>query len=307
MTLDVTASADAGAWDASAQAAAERAALTAGVQIRELSELADLDAVRRLYDEIWRPEPANPPITTELLRALTKAGNYASSAHDLASGALLGACVGFFGPPSHAELHSHITGVLPPGLGRSVGFALKLHQRAWALRRGASVIAWTFDPLVRRNAYFNLVKLGARPAEYLPDFYGPMNDGINGATESDRMLMRWELGSVLAVDACAGRTRPASFADERARGAVVALSAGPDRGPVAGLTAGLTAGLAAGSGPRAVLVGVPADIEGLRAADPATATAWRSALRDVLAPLLASGARVTGFDKGGWYVVRTAD
>jgi predicted GNAT superfamily acetyltransferase len=52
-----------------------------------------------------------------------------------------------------------------------------------------------------------------------------------------------------------------------------------------------------------VLVGVPADIEGLREQDPALAGAWREALREVLGGLLAGGARVQGFDRTGWYVV----
>src|SRR5699024_8773798 len=106
------------------------------------------------YDRIWRPDPANPPVTTELLRALTKAGNYVTGAYDGAE--LIGACVGFFGEPAGAALHSHIAGVTGAARGRHVGFALKLHQRAWALRRGVREIAWTFDPLIRRNAYFNL-------------------------------------------------------------------------------------------------------------------------------------------------------
>ena len=58
--------------------------------------------------------------------------------------------------------------------GSSVGFALKQHQRAWALQRGLSRITWTFDPLVRRNAYFNLVKLGATAVAFHRDFYGSM-------------------------------------------------------------------------------------------------------------------------------------
>jgi len=48
---------------------------------------------------------------------------------------------------------------------------------------------------------------------------------------------------------------------------------------------------------------VAAAFEAMRRSDPARAAAWRAALRDVLSPLLAGGARVTGFDRGGWYVV----
>jgi predicted GNAT superfamily acetyltransferase len=285
------------AEDGEPKDSASRAASIAGVEIRLLDTLGSLETVVRLYDEIWRPAAENPPITTELLRALTKAGNYVSGAFDLTSGAMIGACVGFFGPPLRAELHSHIAGVVPAGLGRSVGFALKVHQRAWVLRQGGSAITWTYDPLVRRNAYFNLVKLGARPVEYLRNFYGDMNDAINAATDSDRTLAHWDLRSPLVTAACAGTTAPASFAAERAGGAVVALSVGADGGPVPGKPPAL-----AGAGQR-VLIGVPADIEGLRESDPARAAAWRSALRDALAPLLDAGATVTGFDRGGWYVV----
>jgi predicted GNAT superfamily acetyltransferase len=292
MTLDVLADAD---------EAAARAAKAAGVVIRELETLGELEAMTALFDEIWEPDPGNPSMRLDLLRAMTKAGNYATGAYDAASGALLGACIGFFGPPAHAELHSHIAGVVPAGLGRSVGFALKVHQRAWCLHRDVRVIAWTYDPLIRRNAYFNLVKLGARPAEYLRNFYGVMDDVINGGTETDRMLVHWDLRSVAASDASAGKPRPASFADERARGAVVALSGDGDGLPVPRLP------LDGGPLPRTrrLLVGVPADIEAIRLSEPVRAAAWRAALRDVLSPLITGGAHITGFDRSGWYVVST--
>jgi predicted GNAT superfamily acetyltransferase len=257
-----------------------------------------------LFDEIWEPEDGNSSLSVDMARAMTKAGNYASGAHDLASGELLGACVGFFGPPAHAELHSHIAGVGSAGLGRSVGFALKVHQRAWCLRRGVRSIAWTYDPLIRRNAYFNLVKLGARPVEYLRNFYGAMDDAINGGTETDRVLVHWDLKSDLAAQACAGRGQAASFAAELDRGAVPALSAGPDGAPLSPLA--LDGPALHGpplDGPRTLLVAVPADIEATRLSDPALASAWRTALRDVLSPLLHGGARVTGFDRSGGYVV----
>jgi predicted GNAT superfamily acetyltransferase len=290
MILDLSAAAE-------AEEAAALAAGAAGVVIRELDSLAELDAMIALFDEIWEPDNGNSSIRLDTVRALTKAGNYASGAYDLASGELLGACVGFFGPPARAELHSHIAGVAQAGMGRSVGFALKVHQRAWCLRRDVRTIAWTYDPLIRRNGYFNLVKLGARPVEYLRNFYGVMDDAINGGTETDRMLVHWDLSSALAVAACAGRGQAASFAAERDRGAVAALSAGDDGAPLPGLPP------AGGSGARTLLVGVPADIEAMRLSAPALAGAWRTALRDVLSPLLRGGARVSGFDRSEGYVV----
>ena len=111
----------------------------------------------------------------------------------------------------HLHLHSHITGVDPRLQNRSLGFALKQFQRSWALAHGTSSIRWTADPLVRRNLYFNLCKLGATVVDYYPDFYGPLLDGVNGAGESDRVLLHWELASPRASRS----RRPASA---RARG-----------------------------------------------------------------------------------------
>ncbi|HEV2782746.1 MAG TPA: GNAT family N-acetyltransferase [Actinophytocola sp.] len=273
-----------------AAALADAAAAAAGVRIRELVEPAELGAVPVVFHGIWRPDPADPPVTPTLLRAMAKAGNYVTGAYD--GDRLVGACVGFFGSPLSNELHSHVTGVAAAAAGRGVGFALKLHQRAWALGRGVSTITWTFDPLVRRNAFFNLVKLGATAAEYLPNFYGGMHDDINGGDDSDRLLVRWDLRAAEVTAACGG-TPAASHAEaELARGAVVALARSDHDLPVAGSLDG-----------RTVLVATPRDVERLRPADPDRARRWRTAVRDVLGTLMADGAKIAGFDRAGWYVV----
>jgi predicted GNAT superfamily acetyltransferase len=267
-----------------AEGDAAAAAAAAGVTVRPLTDLADLERVVTLFDEVWGAS-ASPPISLELMRALTKAGNYVGGAHR--DGRLVGACVGFFHAPGEGALHSHIAGVAPAAAGRQVGYALKLHQRAWALDHGVEQISWTFDPLVARNAWFNLAKLGGVAAEYLPDFYGVMGDRINAGVESDRLLVRWRLDAPLGGPAVSARA-------EEAAGAVRVLAAGEDGEPVR----------RAASSPT-VLVGVPADIEALRAADPALAARWRAALRETLQQLLADGGRVVGFDREGTYVVRT--
>jgi predicted GNAT superfamily acetyltransferase len=163
-----------------------------GLEIRELTDLADLHALADLFTAIWgAPEPL---VNGDLLRAMSKAGSYVGGA--FVDGRLVGGCIGFHEAPETRTLHSHIAGVLPAYVGRSIGLALKLHQRDWALARGISTIEWTYDQLVARNAHFNIVKLGARPVEYLTNFYGPMDDAINGVDESDRILIRWQLDRV---------------------------------------------------------------------------------------------------------------
>lgn len=240
-----------------AQAArdADTAARTAGVTVREVSDLAGLAAVGDLFTTIW----GKPSVSTELLRAFSKTENYVGGV--FRDGALVGACVAFHAAPHHRSLHSHIAGVTPGTGGRGVGYALKLHQRAWALALGIHEIAWTYDPLVARNAHFNINKLGGRAAEYLTNFYGPMSDAINGDEDTDRVLVRWDLR-----------------APEVAAPGLVPV---PD-----------------------AVVPVPADIEGLRAADPAAAHEWRLRVRESLGPYLAAGHRV-GFDRERGYLIHT--
>lgn len=271
------------------QAAA--AAQAAGVRLAEVGDLGGFETVQRLFEQIWRPAPDNPPVTAELLRALTKAGNYVAAAYQ--GQRMVGASVAFFGPPAQATMHSHIAGVEAGHTARGVGYALKLHQRAWALERGVSSISWTFDPLLSRNAYFNLVKLGAQAAEYLPDFYGSMHDGINAGDESDRLLVRWDLTAPLGSRS---PDMPQREPIAPAEATVVALGRDAEGNPAPGSVDGQT-----------LLVAVPTDAAVLRETDAGRARNWRSALREVLGGRMAAGDRVTGFDRAGWYVLRRED
>lgn len=275
--------------------AAETAATTAGVSIRQLDGMDELHGVCDLYERIWHFGAKGAPVTSELLRAMSKAGSYVAGAFD--GDEMIGACVGFFAPPAQEALHSHVAGVSPRARGRSVGFALKVHQRAWAIMQGVTEISWTFDPLVGRNAYFNLVKLGARPVEYLANFYGPMHDGLNGDDDTDRLLVSWALHEPRVVAACAGSPAAVDLVTERAAGAAYALERSADGEPVARP--------APAASP--VLVSVPRDIEGLRAQDPTCAARWRVAVRDVLGGLLTDGAYIRGFDRADCYLVDTGE
>ncbi|OPC80281.1 GNAT family N-acetyltransferase [Embleya scabrispora] len=255
--------------------------------VRELHELDEFREVERLYDEIW-PHAAGHGrvLTVELMRALDHAGNYVAGAYR--DGRLVGASVAFFGAPIGETLHSHATGAVA---GSGVGFALKRHQREWALARGLRRITWTFDPLVRRNAYFNLVKLGARPEQYLPNFYGDdMVDTVNGGDRSDRVLAVWRLHDPL-VRAAVGEAEPAERGADSGVRAEAALVERDGR-PVSVRTDA-----------EVVRVAVPADIEAMRRTDPEAAGAWRSALREVLGGLLDAGARVLDFDREAGYLV----
>lgn len=275
------------AAESSAAAAADRA----GVQIRELHAPSDLHAAATLLSGIWARRNGAPLIAPDLLRALSHAGNYVAAAyHD---DEMVGAATGFLGlHHDRVGLHSHVLGVRGDLRSRHVGFALKQHQRAWALGRDIDTVTWTFDPLVRRNAYFNLGRLGADAAAYHPNFYGVMEDEFNDGDESDRLVALWTLDGDKARRASEGRLPEPDIQALIDGGACVALDADEQGRPVATQPE-----------PPTTLCRIPEDIVAIRNDDAGLAHDWRMALRETLGAAMRQGARPTAFARSGWYVV----
>jgi predicted GNAT superfamily acetyltransferase len=263
---------------ASAQWAAEQAAARAGVTVTDLVAVPELEAVERLINRTWPAE-----VSISLLCALVKAGSYVGGA--TRDGRLVGACIGFFGDRSAAELHSHLAVTAEEVRGAGVGYALKLHQRAWALARGLDRVSWTFDPMERRNAYLNIAKLMALPTEYVPNFYGDHGDGTGRAFPTDRLLVAWQRGPVTPAELV---TSP------ELRGVPIAVGADADGRP--------REDAAAWHEP-VVLVATPENAAALRRTDPGLAAEWRLALRHQLGGAMRDGRHVSGFTRDGYYVL----
>jgi predicted GNAT superfamily acetyltransferase len=267
--------------------------LAKAFSIMELAALEDLHELAELFASVWG-RPGEPPISSDILKALAHSGNYVAGAHS--GQRLVGGLVGWFGgePPHEVHMHSHILGVLAGSDAHGLGFELKQHQRRWCLSRGVKVIEWTTDPLVRRNAYFNLTKLGAGAREYLVNFYGEMTDGINAGEESDRLLISWRLDAASAEAAASGRSPEPNLEHLLGAGASAVLSVGDAGEPVE-----------TASSSRVLLCQVPEDIVAVRRTDPALARSWRMALRRMLQGAIAAGYEVTGATRSGWYVLET--
>ena len=253
------------------------------VAIRDLSSVEDVQAMAALLDRIWE-EPRI--VTPELLRALATHGNLVLGA--FLGEELVGAQMAFLGlEEGRPILHSHVTGIAPEHQHRGMGFRLKLAQRDWALARDIEVVTWTFDPMISRNAYFNLSKLGALGSRFHRDFYGPMDDAFNAGERSDRLEARWELPHP-RVDSSLRGERP----EPDAAGAVAIVDdrdgepvLRPDR-----------------EGDR-LLVRVPPDYLALREKDRDAARAWRDAVADGLEEAFGRGHRATGFLRDDGYLL----
>lgn len=277
-----------------ASAAAEAAAARAGLQIVELDDVDRIAHAAELFNVVWAASPADPLIPPNMLRAMTHAGNYGFAAYE--GDEMVGAIMAFFGRlDGSMQLHSHILGVSPRSQNRHIGFALKQHQRAWALRRGLTVVTWTFDPLVRRNAYFNLAKLGATVGAFYPNFYGAMTDGINGGDESDRVLAQWSLGAPNVIAASQGTALETDLEELRDAGAVVVLEEDGAGEPVTTDRRGPV-----------LMASIPEDIVGVRSRDRELANRWRAAFRGAFTSALRDGFAAAGMTRSGWYVLRPA-
>lgn len=269
---------------ATARVQANQAAERASVVITELVTPDQSAAAAEILNAIWNREGEGvAPMKSSLLVALNHAGNYTFGAYR--GQQLIGVTAGFFGPPNQSMLHSHIAGVSPAVASRGIGAAMKLHQRLWCLERGVATMQWTFDPLIRRNASFNLNKLGARLEGYLPQFYGDMSDATNVGQGSDRALVRWHLTQ---------DSDPAEEITEDGHLVHLCLKADNDGAPVFS------------PAPKEGVVGlrIPSDVEALRVTHPTVSKQWRTALRETMHPLLEAGWSVSGIQRNGTYVLR---
>jgi predicted GNAT superfamily acetyltransferase len=111
--------------------------------------------------------------------------------------------------------YSHVMAVAKDYQNKGVGARLKWAQRERALSEGRKLIKWTWDPMLARNAHFNLNRLGATVESYLDDFYG-IDYGADERLDlpSDRLSASWKIDSA-RVDAL-GKGADAPFEGKRA-------------------------------------------------------------------------------------------
>ena len=240
------------------------------IEIRVAHTPADSALIADLFDKVW---DVKSMVSPEIMTASLHNGGYGSVIY-IGSGdrrrpvgaafALVGrALTGLNGP----NLHSHATGVLPEFVGKGIGEMIKRHQWDWAKENGFDTITWTFDPLVRRNAHFNVIKLGATVLGYHQNFYGELDDGINAGEQSDRVLVRWDVAGVAAPQAN-------TFIE-------------PSQ--------------------TAVVIETPADIEQLRKTDRVQSDGWRARQRAAFESAQLAGLRVIGLTNDFSYVLDVRD
>ncbi len=183
------------------------------IQVRALTEHAELEEAVRLQREIWGfAEIELLPV--RLFVVATKVGGQVFGAFD--GPRMIGFLLAIPGikPGGQSYLHSHMMGVLPEYRNKGVGRLLKLRQREEAMSNGVAVVEWTFDPLELKNAFFNIERLGAIIRRYVRNQYGTTTSHLHGGLPTDRCVAEWHV-STARVEAILGGRRPPE--DVRAR------------------------------------------------------------------------------------------
>jgi len=254
------------------------------IVIKEARDPAQLIDMERLQIDAWGMSerdvaPAN------LLQIIASSGGILLAAYDgdRAVGFVLSLLARRDGRLYQA---SHLLATDPAYQGRGVGAALKWRQRDYALAQGIDLMTWTFDPLIARNAHFNVRKLGAVSDTYYEDYYGPMDDDYNRGLPTDRLLVEWRLRAPasLPLDSAPGvYGAPTPILVDDAGAPALRLDDAPDGALLA--------------------VHIPADIGRIRERNSAAALAWRLALRHALSWAFARGYLARDFVDGAYLLV----
>jgi predicted GNAT superfamily acetyltransferase len=229
--------------------------------LKSLSTLEELNLARQVFDITWRLSGATE-ITPNLLQAMVHGGSYLSGA--FIDNKIVGAAFAFPATNNGLHLHSHMTAVLDEYRDKGVGYALKIDQWGWAKKKNYSDLSWTFDPLVRRNAKLNIVKLGVDISAYYPNFYGAMPDALNAGDESDRLMVSWSTD----ID------------EPKARELITHPK------------------------PDDILIEIPEDIVVIRSKDQSESMKWRRQVRGQFLAAFEKNCKVVGFSVNNEYVVR---
>ncbi len=243
------------------------------MELRPLSSLEQFDDAIGIMVATWGGFQLPP---REVITALAYSGNVPLGAFD--EERLVGFVLGWAGVDEGGlHIHSHMLAALPERRHRGVGYVLKLGQRAQALDQGIHTARWTFDPLVARNGWFNLGKLGAVADRFGRAFYGEMSDEINRGDRTDRLVIRWDLDP-----------DPAPRSVPEGLPTVLAASGdAEDPVPVEGSPPSSEGGV----------IEVPREHAELRQRDADLASRWRDAVAQALEGCFGAGLIVGAFDR----------
>jgi predicted GNAT superfamily acetyltransferase len=163
------------------------------IELRHCHDISEFQACVNLQKEVWAFSDADL-IPVRLFVVASKIGGQVIGA--FSGRTLVGFALSIPGSrDGHPYLHSHMLAVREAYRNHGLGRRLKLAQRDDAIRRGFELMEWTFDPLEIKNAYLNIVRLGAIVRRYTVNQYGFSSSPLQGGLPTDRCVAEWWLTS----------------------------------------------------------------------------------------------------------------
>ncbi len=174
------------------------------IEIRPAKSHSDYQRCVDLERKIWGYSDPHDLVPASMLIAVHKNGGVLLCAFQ--GEEMVGFVFGFAGLRYGRLIHwSHMLGVISEHRSRGTGRALKLAQRQAVLDQGIDTVAWTYDPLQAKNAYFNFVKLGVFVEEYEVNIYGESSSLLHRGLATDRFVAQWPLRSRNVLEKISGR------------------------------------------------------------------------------------------------------
>jgi predicted GNAT superfamily acetyltransferase len=202
-------------------------------------------------------------------------------------------------PDGPRTLHvSHMLAVLPEYRNLGIGFRLKRAQWQMVRSQGIDRIIWTFDPLLSRNAYLNIARLGAVSSTYRENYYGQMRDNLNAGLPSDRFEVDWWVNSRRVNTRLSKSPRPVlDLAHFLAGGVEMILASSLTEAghPIPQLRKNYEELITNQNPSKMLLVEIPTDFQTLRSQDIDLALEWRMKTRICFQALFLAGYLVTDF------------
>lgn len=166
------------------------------INIRTLHSAEEMATAVDLQRVYWGDNMADL-VPDHMLLSISRYGGHIHAAYD--GDKIVGLLIGFLGAdidprndadaPSQLYVMSKRMVVLPEYRGQKIGEQLKQAQRRFAQEHNIQLVLWTFDPLLSRNAYLNLHKLGATGQKYEKDYFG--TSANNPVLSADRLQVNW--------------------------------------------------------------------------------------------------------------------
>lgn len=266
--------------------------------IRLLETPEDISAVEALQRAVWPGSETDVVPAHMLITAIHNGGLVLGA---FAEERLVGFVFGFPGleatPDGPRAKHcSHMMGIHPDHRDGGLGFALKRAQWQMVRHQGLDHITWTYDPLMSRNAYLNIARLGGVCNTYRRSEYGEMRDGLNLGLPSDRFQVDWWVHSRRVQLRLSKRARKPLVLEHFEKAGIQ---------PMYELRGGLDAPRPPDHFPapegRLLLAEIPADFLALKEADLPLARDWRFFSREVFETAFAAGYIITDhiFERSG--------